>query len=135
LKLTSQYSIIGGTEEDKDGVEMPVRHVAPAFGNAHIIWEKGKLKLDGFVLYNGELSFNQLAPSEIDKDFLYALDSDGNPYAPKWYTLNLRSQYQLSDSMNLTASIENITNQRYRPYSSGISAPGTNWILSLHYNL
>lgn len=135
LKLTSQYSVIGGTEEDKDGIEMPVRHVAPAFGNAHIIWEKGKLKLDGFVLYNGELSFSQLAPSEIDKDFLYALDSDGNPYAPKWYTLNLRSQYQLSDSMNLTASIENITNQRYRPYSSGISAPGTNWILSLHYNL
>ena len=135
LKLTSQYSVIGGTEEDKDGIEMPVRHVAPAFGNAHIIWEKGKLKLDGFVLYNGELSFSQLAPSEIDKDFLYALDSDGNPSAPKWYTLNLRSQYQLSDSMNLTASIENITNQRYRPYSSGISAPGTNWILSLHYNL
>ena len=135
LKLTSQYSVIGGSEEDMDGVEVPVRHVAPAFGNAHIIWEKGKLKLDGFVLYNGELSFNQLAPSELDKDFIYALDSDGNPYSPRWYTLNLRSQYQLTDSMNLTASVENITNQRYRPYSSGISAPGTNWIVSLRYSL
>ena len=135
FKLTSQYSVIGGTEEDMDGVEVPVRHVAPSFGNTHIIWEKGKIKIDGFVVYNNELSFDQLAPSERDKDFLYALDSDGNPYSPSWYTLNLRSQYQFGKNLSLTATVENITNQRYRPYSSGISAPGTNVILALKYSL
>lgn len=31
LKFTSQYSIVRGTEEDENGIEVPVRHVAPAF--------------------------------------------------------------------------------------------------------
>ncbi len=135
LKLNSQYSVIGGTEEDADGFEMPVRHVAPAFGNTHLIWHKNQWKLDAFVIYNNELSFDQLAPSEVEKEFLYALDENGNPYSPSWYTVNLRSEYRFSDKTALTLTLENITNQRYRPYSSGITAPGTNLIVSLRHSL
>ena len=134
LKLRSQYNIMGGTE-DNEGVEVPVRHVAPNFGNTHLIFKKDKLLFDAFFIYNNTLSFNQLAPSEISKDYLYALDKDGNPYAPSWYTFNLRTQYQWNKNLSLTASIENITDQRYRPYSSGISAAGRNVILALKYTL
>ena len=132
LKLTSQYSIIGGTEEDENGVEVPVRHVAPAFGNTHFVWKKDKLKLDAFVNYNGELSNSQLAPSLAD--YLFAKDKNGNPYAPSWYTLNFRSQYSFSNT-TVTATLENITNQRYRTYSSGIAAAGASLILSVKYSL
>ena len=134
LKLKSQYNVIGGTE-DNDGVEEPVRHVAPNFGRTHVIWKKNKLQLDAFVVYNNELSNNQLAASESSKDYIYALDADGNPYAPAWYTLNFRTQYHYNDNLTLTASLENITDQRYRPYSSGISAAGRNLILALKYTL
>ena len=132
LKLRSQYNVIGGTEDD-NGVEVPVRHVAPNFGRTHLIWKKDKLLLDAFLVYNNELSFNQLAPSEAEKDYIYALDRNGNPYSPSWYTLNLRTQYQWKDKLTLTASLENITDQRYRPYSSGISAAGRNLIIALQY--
>lgn len=132
LKLCSQYNIIGGTEDD-NGIEVPVRHVAPNFGRTHLIWKKDKLLLDAFLVYNSELSFNQLAPSEAEKDYIYALDRNGNPYSPSWYTLNLRTQYQWKDKLMLTASLENITDQRYRPYSSGISAAGRNLIIALQY--
>lgn len=134
LKLRSQYNIIGGTE-DNNGVEEPVRHVAPSFGRTHFIWKNHKLLLDAFVVYNNELSFNQMAPSEASKDYIYALDSNGNPYAPSWHTLNLRTQYKWNDNLSVTASLENITDQRYRPYSSGISAAGRNLILALTYTL
>ncbi len=134
LKFTSQYNIIGGTEET-DTVEVPARHVAPNFGNAHLIWKKNKLQADAFINFNGTLSSNQLAPSELGKAFLYALDDNGDPFSPSWYTLNLRTQYQLNKMLLLTSSVENITDQRYRTYSSGISAPGRNLILSLKYNL
>ncbi len=134
LKLTSRYNIIGGTEEE-NGIEMPVRHAAPNFGNTHLVWRKNKFQFDAFVEYNNELSFNQLAPSEIEKDYIYALDSNGNPYAPSWYTLNLRTQYQFTDTATITASLENITDQRYKTYSSGIASPGRNLILSLKYSL
>lgn len=134
LRLTSQYNIIGGTEEE-DGIEVPVRHVAPNFGNTHIVWTMDQFLVDAFTEYNSELSFNDMAPSETEKDYLYAADANGNPYAPSWYTLNLRTQYQLSEDTTITAILENITDQRYRPYSSGISAPGRNLILSLKYSL
>jgi hemoglobin/transferrin/lactoferrin receptor protein len=65
---------------------------------------------------------------------LYASDENGNPYAPSWLTLNARSNFEISEKINLTASVENITDQRYRVYSSGISAPGRNLILGLNYN-
>ncbi|MBT8258286.1 MAG: TonB-dependent receptor [Bacteroidia bacterium] len=135
LKLRSQYSIVGGNEEDVDGVEVPVRHVAPAFGNTHLIWENDKLKFDAFLIYNNELSFDQLSPTEVDKAYLYATDENGNPYSPSWYTFNLRSSYQFTDQTVLVLSLENITNQRYRPYSSGIAAAGRNLIVSLRYSL
>ncbi len=134
LKLTSQYNVIGGTE-DNNGVEEPVRHVAPNFGRTHFIWKKNKFLLDAFMVYNNELSFNQLSPSESAKDYIYAKDANGNPYAPSWYTLNLRTQYQWNDKFSITAGIENITDQRYRPYSSGISAAGRNLIIALKYTL
>ncbi len=134
LKLTSQYNVIGGTEET-EGIELPVRHVAPNFGNTHLIWQKNKFKVDGFINYNNALSFEQLAPSEYEKDYIYALDENGNPYAPAWYTLNLRTQYQLGEDVTLTTALENITDQRYKTYSSGIAAPGRNLIVSLKYSL
>ena len=134
LKLSSQYNIIGGTEEDNN-IEVPVRHIAPNFGNTHLTWESKKIKFDAFAVYNNELSSNQLAPSEIEKDYIYALDKNGNPYSPSWYTLNFRMQLQLLKHTTLAASLENITDQRYKTYSSGIAAPGRNLIISLNYNL
>ncbi|GAB4154550.1 MAG: TonB-dependent receptor [Winogradskyella sp.] len=134
LKLRSQYNVIGGTE-DNNGIEEPVRHVAPYFGRTHLIWKKKNLLLDAFLVYNNELSFNQLAPSETEKDYIYALDRNGNPYSPSWYTLNLRTQYNWKDKITLTASLENITDQRYRPYSSGIAAAGRNLIVAVNYKL
>lgn len=134
FKLTSQYNFIGGTEEDEE-IEVPIRHVAPSFGNSHLVYTGKRFKLDAFLVYNGELSYTQLAPSEKEKTYMYALDSNGNPYAPTWYTLNFRTQYQIDQKIQLTASLENITDQRYRPYSSGLTAPGRNLIMSLKYSL
>jgi hemoglobin/transferrin/lactoferrin receptor protein len=134
FKLTSQYNIIGGTEET-DGNEVPVRHVSPNFGNTHLVWHNKTLKADAFINYNNALNFNQLAPSEQGKAYLYALDGEGNPYSPSWYTLNFRTQYQINKCTSITASLENITDQRYRTYSSGISASGRNLIVALKYSL
>ena len=39
--------------------------------------------------------------------------------------------YKLSDNVTITAGIENITDQRYRPYGSGIAAPGKNFVLAV----
>ena len=76
-----------------------------------------------------------MPPSEIEKDYLYALDANGNVYSPSWYTINLKLSYKLFDNFELFLGIENITDQRYRPYSSGITAAGRNFISSIRVNL
>lgn len=134
LNLTSQVSLTEGEEEQEDGSTAPLRHAAPFFGNAHLVWKNDVIKIDLFTEYNGEISAAELAPSERDKDYLYARDENGNPYSPEWYTLNISSQYQIGKSWIITASLENITDQRYRTYSSGIAAAGRNLILALQYS-
>ncbi len=134
LKLTTQVSLTEGEEEQDDGTTAPLRHAPPFFGNVHLVWENEKLRFDLFAEYNGEISADELAPSERDKSYLYAIDENGNPYAPEWYTINFSSQYQLGKMWLLTASLENITDQRYRTYSSGVAAAGRNLILALQYS-
>lgn len=93
------------------------------------------MKLDLFSDYNGRLYFDELAPSEQGKGYLYAVDANGNPFFADWYTLNFTGQYQFSENWTATASIENITDQRYRTYSSGIPATGRNLVLAVRYIL
>jgi len=133
LSITSNLTLTEGVEEEADGTDSPGRHVAPTFGDFHLVWKNQKLRVDAFINYNGRISFNDLAPSELSKEYIYAIDANGNPYSPSWYTLNLRSQYAISNALKATLSLENITNQRYRSYSSGIAAPGTNLILGLGF--
>ncbi|MEM7186668.1 MAG: TonB-dependent receptor [Bacteroidota bacterium] len=130
LQLNARYNITDGFTEEEDGTEAPVRHAAPPFGNAHLVYSKSKWKLDAFVDFNGQFDFEDLAPSQQSNAFLYALDENGNPFSPSWYTLNLSGQYQITEALQLTASLENITDQRYRQYASGIAAPGRNLIVS-----
>ncbi len=133
LKLTSQITITEGSQEEDDGSDAPLRHAAPTFGNTHLIYRMKRWKFDASAVYNGQFDFDELAPSQVGNAYLYALDADGNPYSPRWYTLNLYSEYQIAKNWKATAALENITDQRYRPYSSGISAPGRNFIVALKY--
>lgn len=133
FSILSNLTFTEGTEEDENGNDTPARHVPPTFADFHLIWRNQRLKADLFLNYNGEISFEDLAISEINKSYIYAKDSNGNPYSPSWYSLNLRSQYQIADPLKLTFAVENFTNQRYRPYSSGITAAGINFILGASF--
>lgn len=133
LLLTSNLTLTEGVEEEADGTNSPARHVAPTFGDVHLVWKNQNFKTDLFLNYNGEIANQDLATSEKNKDYIYGSDSNGLPYSPSWYTLNLRSQYNISNAIKVTLSLENITNQLYRTYSSGISAPGSNLILGVGY--
>jgi hemoglobin/transferrin/lactoferrin receptor protein len=134
LQFTSQYNYTGGYQLEEDGSRVAVRHVAPQFGNAHLIWEYKKLKLDAYANYNGQFDYKDLAPEEQNKAYLYALDENGNPYSPSWYTLNFGAQYKINKTFQINTSLENISNQRYRTYSSGITAAGINFIAAVSYH-
>ena len=133
FRMKSQHNLIAGYELDDLPFGMPVRHIPPNYGNFHLIYNNGDFTIDTYLNYNSKISFNNLAESERAKPYMYALDENGNPYSPSWMTFNVRSKYSFSKMLNINFTVENITNKLYRPYSSGISAPGLNFIFSLSY--
>ena len=133
FRMKSQHNLIAGYELDDLPFGMTVRHIPPNYGNFHLIYNNGDFTIDTYLNYNSKISFNNLAESERAKPYMYALDENGNPYSPSWMTFNVRSKYSFSKMLNINFTVENITNKLYRPYSSGISAPGINFIFSFSY--
>lgn len=132
-KRLSAYTVanlIKGEEtDDVKNEQVPLRHVPPFYGTSGIKFRKSGWLAEFFAMYNSEVPFENLAPSERAKTTIYAMDENGNPFSPGWYTLNLRTGYTWQ-KYTLNIAWENITNQRYRPYSSGIVAAGRNFIIS-----
>lgn len=129
--FSTQFNYQKGEEELDDGTTSPLRHAAPWFGQSGLSFSADKLKLDFYAVYSGEVSYENLPPEEQGKDYMYAKDKDGNPYSPSWYTFNFKAMYQITDIFSVSGGVENLTDVRYRPYSSGITAPGRNFILSV----
>ena len=130
LKFNTTLTYVKG-EDDKG---FALRHAPPLYGSSSLVFEKNFFKLALSAVYNAEVSYQNLAPSERDKDYLYGTDADGNPYAPAWWTLNLKGSYHFSKSFLVTFGVENILDYRYRPYSSGIAASGRNFIIAFRYS-
>ncbi len=131
LALRGVFNLTTGTERDTGE---PLRHTTPAFGSLTATWLLSHFKLEGWVEFNGNRFRKDIPSSEIDsKPYLYAMhrNDPGRDGSPGWYTLNLRGNWQITPSLLLQASLENILDRHYRPYSSGLSAPGRNIILSL----
>ncbi|CAM3293593.1 TonB-dependent receptor [Aequorivita lipolytica] len=120
-----------GEEELDNGESSTSRHAAPFFGVSRLNYKANKLSMELNVNYQGKYDFDELPEGEKEKTEIYALDKDGNAFAPSWYTLNFKALYKLTTTFDISGGIENLTDQRYRPYSSGISGAGRNFILSL----
>ncbi len=135
LSWQTKLNWIKGREtDDTRNEQVPLRHAPPFFGSTQLTWEKKSWVIQMMLDHNSEISNEDLAPSEKVKTAIYAADSFGRPYAPAWYTLNLKTQYRLSEKMSVQLGWENITNQRYRPYSSGVVAPGSNIVVSMRFS-
>ena len=134
LLFELRYNWQRGVEEDEDGAtDVPLRHAPPPFGRAALAWQRGRWRVQGVARFSGGFTFEQLPPSEQAKFPIYARDDQGRPFAPSWYAIDLRGRYLIAKGMELTAGIENLTDQRYRPFSSGISTPGRNVVVALRH--
>ncbi|MCX6266992.1 MAG: TonB-dependent receptor [Bacteroidetes bacterium] len=109
---------------------LPLDHIPPVFGMTSFRLEVKKFKGDFYVMYNGWKRISQFSNSGEDNE-QYA-----TPYGmPSWYTLNLKLSYQIVKYLNVELGMENILDENYRKFASGISSPGRNVIVALRANL
>ena len=62
---------------------------------------------------------------------LVGLLDEAGPMKTVHVGLDFAYHVRLNEAWSFSGGIENITDQRYRPYSSGITAPGRNFILAV----
>ncbi|MGB1248717.1 MAG: TonB-dependent receptor domain-containing protein, partial [Chitinophagales bacterium] len=131
LSLQSQINWQKGDEEQNDGSISASRHAAPLFGQTKFMYKNKALLLAMSIIYNGERTYEDLPIGEQAKSYLYAKDENNNPYSPRWYTLNFVGQYRFEKGISINLGIENLTDRRYRPYSSGLAGAGRNIVMSI----
>ena len=123
-----------GREELDNGDKSPSRHAAPMFGRVAFGFDNSKLRIEAYTAFQAECKADDMPEEEKEKTEIYALDSNGMAYSPSWITINLHVSYAMNSQLMLNATLENISDKRYRPYSCGISAPGRNMTLSATYS-
>jgi hemoglobin/transferrin/lactoferrin receptor protein len=131
FSFSSDLNLQKGVEELDDGTTSPSRHAPPLFGVSRLQYRANRLNLEFYAAYQGKKDYADLPLEERSKDEIYAKDPEGNNYAPPWYTLNLQAMVELTEHFTISAGVENLTDRRYGPYSSGISGPGRSFIISL----
>lgn len=131
IKLSSTFNYTVGEDQLDNGVSTSSRHATPWYGITKINYTKEKLNVVAYLAYSGKKKFKDLPPSEQSKTEIYAKDKDGNPYSPGWHTFNIKASYRFTKHWTISGGLENITDQRYRTYSSGLAAAGRNFILAL----
>lgn len=123
-----------GEEELDDGSRSTLRHATPFYGRAGITYQYDRLRMELYTCFQAGRSWDNMPDSERTKREIYALDASGRLYYPGWCTLGLKASYELMHGLTLNTGLENLTDRRYRTYSSGISAPGLNFIASVVYH-
>lgn len=108
--------------------DAPLSHIPPIYGNTRLTYSyKDKATFQFVANYNGwkrKKRYDLIGSSDN-------FDKATEEGTPPWYTLNIRATYNIKKRYDITASIENILDRHYRPFSSGISASGINFSLSL----
>jgi hemoglobin/transferrin/lactoferrin receptor protein len=126
LLLRSTLTYTWGEEADNGN---RLRHIPPLFGQTSLKYRRPKWSAEVVADYQGNVNFEDLPPSEQGKLFIY-----GPEGTQAWCTLGIRTEYRFTAYLQANAGLENILDRHYRLYSSGLSAPGRNFYLSLRAN-
>ena len=130
VQVKSSINYQKGTEVLGD-ISSPSRHAAPLFMTNSLTLKIKKVVLKAYHQFNAGYSNEQLSLDQRNKTSIYALDENGLPYSPNWNTFNLKGILLVNDYWMFSGGIENLADIRYRTYSSGISAPGRNYIVAI----
>ena len=126
ISFDGSFNYIKGLTLDDGDIESPLSHIPPIYGRVSATYSDKQQKLNLNIRYNGE---KPLALYGGSADNLENATPEGTP---AWVTVNLYYQRQLSNKLSASIGLENILDVHYRPFASGVSAPGRNLVISLN---
>ena len=124
--LTASYNYTHGRIQNTNGPDTPLDHIAPAFGRVGVVYHHTRQRHELFSNFSGWKYLSDYSNS--GEDNLQYATSKG---MPSWYTINIRSSYELNKFFTVQVGIDNILDLQYRTFASGINAPGRNFFGTL----
>lgn len=130
--LSTKFSISGslnfvkGLNYDASDNESPLSHIPPVYGKFNANYG------DEHQNVNLSLRFNGAKPLELyggSEDNIENATAEGTP---RWMTLNLYYKRSFNKTFSASIGVENILDTHYRPFASGVSAPGRNVIIGVN---
>jgi len=129
ISLLSTITYTFGKQTRFDGARGPMDHIPPVYGKTSLDYHGTKWNAEIFALYNG---WKPIRNYNMDgEDNLQYATPDG---MPSWFTLNVRTAYNITKHFTVQAAVENIFDRNYRYFASGFSAAGRNFVVALRTN-
>jgi hemoglobin/transferrin/lactoferrin receptor protein len=123
--ITGSYNYTHG-EIIRSGKNTPLDHIAPAFGRIGVQYNAEKFNAEVFSNFNGWKYLSRYSSS--GEDNLQYATPEG---MPSWYTVNLRTAYDVTRYMKIQVGIDNLFDLQYRTFASGINSPGRNFTFTI----
>lgn len=128
LWLNVNGNITKGTYKNAEGVESPLDHIPPFYGQASLKWTESNWYAEFQCLFNGKKELAEYSNSGEDN-----LDKNPATGNPAWQIYTLRTGYQFSKQFSAALNIENLLDLRYRYFASGLTAPGRSVNVTVSY--
>jgi hemoglobin/transferrin/lactoferrin receptor protein len=126
--FSASYTYTKGSVLNEKG-NTPLDHIPPIFGRIGIDYQNKGFRVSLYTLFNGEKKSEDYRLGAEDNE-VYSADA-AKGYMPSWYTLNLRTSYNIKHYATIQVGLENILNQHYRVFASGVSGAGRNLSITL----
>jgi hemoglobin/transferrin/lactoferrin receptor protein len=104
-------------------------HIPPLFGQLSINFHQKRWDVTTTVRFNGRKKAEDFDPTDNSEDNIAkAIPGYGSP---AWTTYNLNLALHMTPKFTINLGVENLLDLHYRPFSSGESAPGRNFLVAL----
>jgi len=116
----------------------PMSSIPPLFGQFEISFHKNKIDLGSVIRFNGKKDISDFNFTEgIDNHELTPIvnvnatnDMDKYFGSPSWITFGINGRYSLNENLSFQARLDNIFDEHFIEFASGVAAPGRNLSLS-----
>lgn len=128
-QLSEEFSIkssLNYTIGRSVSLDAPLAHIPPLYGRTDLIIHSDPLTVAVYVKYQAWKWIADYSPSGEDNAEQATVDG-----TPAWQTFNIRAAMKLTKSFTFQAALENLLDVHYRPFSSGVSGPGRNFMITL----
>jgi len=132
-KLSKEFSVkstLNYTLGTNNTLGVPLAHIPPLYGRTDLIIHSDPLTLAVYVKYQTWKKIEDYSPFGEDNEAKATVDG-----TPSWQTFNLRAEMKLSKFISIQAALENMLDIHYRPFASGVSGAGRNFIFTLRATL